>query len=140
MRQLCARQFTNQGIDLNDFTRAESVRDLVALLQALGYDSFNLHGLSYGTRMAMSVMAMRPQIEDGPDLRSVILDSTLPPSVYLLSSLPHYDHDPVLQVLTECEQDEACRTVYPNLTYRLGALLAQMEVEPLTVGEETITL
>lgn len=139
-RQLCARQFTNQGLDLDAFTSAQSARDLVALLQALGYESFNVHGLSYGTRLAMTLMAMLPQIEDAPELRSVVLDSTLPPSVYLLSSLPRYRHDPVMQMLAECEQDETCRSAYPNLTNRLGALLANLEAEPLTAGDETITL
>ena len=138
VRQLCAHEFTQQGIDLDAFTTTASARDLVELIQALGYDAFNVHGVSYGTRLAMMVMALLPSLDDAPALRSVVLDSTLPPSVYLLSSFPRDRHDPVMQLLQECEQDEACRTAYPNLAFRLGVLLERLAVEPLRADGQTI--
>jgi pimeloyl-ACP methyl ester carboxylesterase len=140
VRQLCSQEFASAGIDLNTFTSVESARDLAVLIRELGYDAFNIHGVSYGTRLAMTLMALLPEMEDAPALRSVVLDSSLPPSVYLLSSFPRNRHDPVLQLLDECQQDEACRAAYPNLAARLGALLAQLEAEPLTVDGETITV
>jgi hypothetical protein len=73
-----------------------------------------------------------------PTLRSVVLDSAFPPSVYALSALPRNPHDPVLQLLRECRQDQACRTAYPNLEQRLQQLLSQLESAPLAVDDHTI--
>lgn len=137
---LCAREFTATGIDLNAFTTTQSARDIVELVKRLGYESFNLHGISYGTRLAMTVMADLDTVEDAPTLRSVVLDSPYPPSVYMLSSLPENGHGQVIQLFADCRQDAACRTAYPNLEQRFGQLLAQLETEPLQIEGETVTV
>lgn len=42
-----------------------------------GYDSFNLHGVSYGTRLALETLRRHPEV----DIRSVVLDSPAAPSI-----------------------------------------------------------
>lgn len=140
LNETCWDQFTDQGLDLNQFTTAASARDLVELLKALNYDSFNLHGVSYGTRLAMTIMAKLPEYNDAPVLRSVVLDSTFPPSIYLISSLPRNNHDFMLQLLAECQADAACRQAYPNLDMRLITLLNRLVEEPLSANGEVVTL
>jgi pimeloyl-ACP methyl ester carboxylesterase len=140
LNETCWDQFVEQGLDLNQFTTAASARDVVELLKALNYDSFNLHGVSYGTRLAMAIMAELPTYDDAPALRSVVLDSTFPPSIYLIASLPRNDHDFMLQLLAECQADAACRQAYPSLGIRLATLLNRLEEEPLTANGETVTL
>lgn len=137
--QLCWDLFTGQGLDLNQFTTAASARDLVEFIKALGYESYNLHGTSYGSRLAMTIMQGVPGVEDAPTLRSVVLDSTFPPSLYLLSAVPRNTHDPVMQMIADCAADDACRQAYPNLTQRLHSLLDQLAAEPLAVDGETVT-
>ena len=70
LNETCWDQFAEHGLDLNRFTTAASARDVVELLKALNYDSFNLHGVSYGTRLAMTIMAKLPEYNDAPVLRS----------------------------------------------------------------------
>lgn len=140
LNEICWDQFAAQGLDLNLFTTAAAVRDVVELLKALNYDSFNLHGVSYGTRLAMAIMAELPGYDDAPALRSVVLDSAFPPSIYLIASLPRNDHDFMLQLLAECRADAACRHAYPNLDLRLATLLNGLEQEPLSADGETVTL
>lgn len=140
LNETCWDQFAEQGLDLNQFTTAASARDVVELLKALNYDSFNLHGVSYGTRLAMAIMAKLPGYDDAPLLRSVVLDSTFPPSIYLIASLPRNDHDFMLQLLAECQADAACRQAYPNLGMRLVTLLSRLEEEPLSANGEMVTL
>ena len=48
-------------------------RDVVNVLLTLGYEEWNLVGVSYGSRLALSMMRDYPQY-----LRSVILDSVYP--------------------------------------------------------------
>lgn len=136
---LCWELFAGQGLDLDQFTTAASARDVVELVKALGYDTYNLHGISYGTRLAMTIMAGVSGVEDAPALRSVVLDSTVPPSIYLLSSLPPTSQNPVLQVLTDCDDDAVCSQTYPDLERRLRLLLDRLAVEQLAVDDETVT-
>lgn len=138
-REMCAREFESQGLDLAAFTTAQSARDVLFLVQELGYPSFNLHGVSYGTRLAMTIMATIDGVADAPGLRAAVLDSTLPPSVYLLASLPRWQHDPVVQLLADCEADKACREAFPNLGGRLGGLFDALAKAPLAVDGETVT-
>ena len=140
INQACWDQFSAQGLDLNQFTTAASARDVVEFVKALEYESFNIHGVSYGTRLAMAIMKELPGYADVPELRSVVLDSVFPPSVYLISSTPRSDHDFILQLLEDCRSDDLCREAYPNLEGRLGLLLERLEQEPLTTNGETVTI
>jgi len=93
VNQVCWEVFTDQGLDLNQFTTAASARDVIEFIKALEYDSFTLPGISFGTRLALAIMSALPAMEDAPQLRSVVLDSPFPPSVYILEELPRYNHD-----------------------------------------------
>ncbi|NCF65450.1 MAG: alpha/beta fold hydrolase [Chloroflexi bacterium] len=136
----CSEQFTAQGLDLDQFSTAASARDVVEFVKALEYESFNIHGVSYGTRLAMTIMNNMPGYDDAPELRSVVLDSTFPPSVYLVRTDVRSRHDWILQLLDECQADTACNEAYPNLTGRLAALLNRLEEEPLSVSGEMVTV
>jgi len=136
----CWEQFSSAGIDLNQFTTAASARDAVELIKALGYGSFNIEGASYGTRLAMTIMDNMAEYDDVPELRSVILDSTFPPSVYLIRTIVRSDHDFILQLLKECREDAVCDGAYPNLEARLAVLLNRLEQTSLTVNGETVTI
>ena len=136
----CWEQFTSRGIDPNQFTTASSARDTVELIRALGHDAFNIEGASYGTRLAMTIMDNMAEYEDAPELRSVILDSTFPPSVYQVRTIVRSDHDFMLQLLDECQADAVCDGAYPNLAARLAVLLNRFEQTPLTVNGETVTI
>ncbi|NDR57909.1 alpha/beta hydrolase [Aliiruegeria sabulilitoris] len=136
----CWEQFISRGIDPNQFTTASSARDTVELIKALGRDAFNIEGASYGTRLAMTIMDNMAEYENAPELRSVILDSTFPPSVYLIRSLVRSDHDFMLQLLDECQADAVCDGAYPNLAARLAALLNRLEKTSLRANGETVTI
>ena len=65
----CHDRLVSDGIDLTAYNSAESAADVEDLRIALGYDTWNLFGISYGTRLALEVM------RDYPDgIRSVIID------------------------------------------------------------------
>ncbi|WP_171074459.1 alpha/beta fold hydrolase [Nonomuraea basaltis] len=76
----CRDRLREQGVDLRGYNTKEIVADVVALRQELGYESWNLFGVSYSTRVMLDVAAADPQ-----GVRAVVLDSFLPESV------PWYD-------------------------------------------------
>ena len=66
----CRERLEAAGVDLDDYDSEASVRDLDAIREALGYESWNLLGISYGARLTLAAMRSAPE-----HLRSVILDS-----------------------------------------------------------------
>lgn len=72
----CRERLREQGVDLRGYNTKEITADVVALREELGYESWNLFGVSYSTRVMMDVAAADPA-----GVRSVVLDSYLPESV-----------------------------------------------------------
>lgn len=123
----CAQQLAAAGVDLRQYNSIANANDTVALLAALGYDTFNLYGISYGTRLALVLM------RDHPDagIRAVVLDSTFPPEIRGFERYPAEAHEVVLNLLADCAADAACNAAYPGLLPRLQDLLARLAAEPI---------
>ncbi len=126
----CVRDLLQQGIDLRQYNSVASARDTVALMQALGYEEFNLYGISYGTRLALVIM------RDFPDagVRSVVLDSTFPPEIKGFELFPTEAHEVLMQLFAGCSLDPACNAAYPNLKQRFKDLLQSLQAEPVSDG------
>jgi pimeloyl-ACP methyl ester carboxylesterase len=83
--QRCHARLVREGVHLGAYTSAASAHDLEDLRVALGYGRWNLLGISYGTRLALTAMRDTPQ-----SIRSVILDSTYPLQVNLYQHAVQY--------------------------------------------------
>lgn len=126
--EACRARLTEDGIDLSAYTSAESVADLVALRAALGYNRWNLYGVSYGARVALTAMRDRPE-----GLRSVILDGVYPPHINAYEDTPAGFTAAVDTLLAACAADGACRERYPDLEESLDSLLADTAEAPFSV-------
>ena len=129
----CAHQLTEQGVDLTQYNSIASANDVVALVKALGYDEYNLYGISYGTRLALEVM--RNHTASG--LRSVVLDSTYPPEINTYEQLATSTHEVAKRLLSDCEHDLQCSAAYPDLEQRFIKLLSHLRVEPVISADGT---
>jgi len=129
----CVQQITATGVDLRQYTTVASANDVVALVKTLGYDDYNLYGISYGTRLALEVMRSHP--ESG--LRSVVLDSTVPPEVKSYERLSAGPHEAVIQLFADCERDPTCDAAYPDLEARFITLLSQLRSQPVIAEDGT---
>lgn len=123
----CAREIAATGVDLRQYNSIASGNDTVALVRALGYDRYNLYGISYGTRLALTIMREHP--ESG--LRSVVLDSTFPPEIAGFEQYPAEPHEVVIQVFADCALDPECQAAYPNLKARFTMLLDRLAETPV---------
>jgi len=74
--EACRDRLIDEGVDLQAYNSAENAADVADLRVALEYDEWNLYGISYGTRLALTVMRDHPE-----GVRSVIIDSVYPPEV-----------------------------------------------------------
>ena len=126
--QACYDRLIADGIDLGAYTSAESVADLVDLRAALDYDAWNLYGISYGSRLAMTVMRDQPE-----GLRSVIMDGPLPPNVNRFETLPAGFLSALDALFAHCAADAACDASYPELEQDLARVLAGAAETPIPV-------
>lgn len=69
----CRNRLLSEGADLRGYTSAATAADVEDLRKALGYDKWNLYGISYSTRLMLTVARDYPE-----SVRSMLLDSVLP--------------------------------------------------------------
>ncbi|WP_443750462.1 alpha/beta hydrolase [Asticcacaulis solisilvae] len=130
----CGEKFTAAGIDLSQYNSAVIVKDIRDLRAALHITTYNLFGVSYGTRVAMAVMQHDPK-----DLRAAVLDSVWPPEASATGPLPGLVSREVRQVLTLCAADTACNAAYPDLERRFDKRLTAWLKAPVVKDGKTYT-
>jgi pimeloyl-ACP methyl ester carboxylesterase len=125
--QQCHDRLAAEGINLSAYNSAATAADVEDLRIALGYDQWNLYGISYGTKLALTVM------RDYPDgVRSVILDSVLPLQVDLQTTIiPNFEISLDL-VFERCAADPACAQAYPDAKANYYKLVDMLDASPLT--------
>ena len=122
----CRDRMLAMGVDLGAYHSAAAALDLADLRVALGYDEWNLYGLSYGTRLALIAMRDTPN-----GIRSVVLSSVIPPNA---PERPLSNYRRALdEVFARCAADDACGTEYPDLEARFYRVLDSLEAKPLEV-------
>jgi pimeloyl-ACP methyl ester carboxylesterase len=75
---LCSGRLQDEGVDLAGYTMTETIDDMEAVREALGYTSINLLGTSYGTRLAMMYEWMYPD-----NLHRVVMTGVNPPGSFI---------------------------------------------------------
>jgi pimeloyl-ACP methyl ester carboxylesterase len=125
----CHNRLVSKGIDPALASSAESATDVNDLRLALGYDRWNLYGVSYGTKLALTVMRDFPQ-----GVRSVVLDSVYPLQANLYTASPE-DFDRALKVLFEsCAADAHCSSAYPNLEAAFYETVRTLNEKPVILA------
>jgi pimeloyl-ACP methyl ester carboxylesterase len=139
--QACANRIASRGVNVAAYNSAENAADLDDLRRLLGYDQWNLYGISYGTRLALTAMRDQP---DG--IRSVVLDSVLPPQVSYYSDQPANLERALTAFFLACTRSAACNARYPRLGTVFYDTVAQLNasrgqariIHPTTYAEYTV--
>lgn len=120
----CHDRLINQGIDLSGFNSLQNAADVNDLVHALGYQKMTIYGVSYGTRLALTVMRLYPGV-----VRDAVLDSVYPPN-HNRADLPS-DAQRVFNVLFQgCAKDPNCNAKYPNLQSVFYSLVDTLNAHP----------
>ena len=113
----CARNAMAAGVDYAAYSTVENARDVKALRIALGFEQWNVWGISYGTLLGQAYIK-----EDPEGILAVALDAIVPldaradPISWRVVNW--YDRD--LRKLDElCEADRSCAGDFPNLGERV---------------------
>jgi pimeloyl-ACP methyl ester carboxylesterase len=135
----CQEAMRNQGYPPETFATAVSAADLLDLMHALNYPAYNLYGISYGSRLLMSLMHHFP---NEPLVRSILLDSvdTLPEDFNTAYIAGTYLLQQALfeSVFEACAANPECSEAYPDLRVRFNTLIEQLNRSPLKLDEFTM--
>ena len=123
----CHTRLTGAGINLSGYTTYNDANDVHDLIAALHLQQVSLYGVSYGTRLALEIMRSFPQ-----GIKSVVLDSTVPPDIRLLSSEPANTVRVFNTLFQGCANDAGCNAKYPNLSARFYQLVDKLNANPIT--------
>ena len=80
----CGDSMRRAGYDLSQYNSVVSSHDLQDLRRALGYEQWNLHGPSYGTRLALVALRAAPRASAAP------LDGPAPPNKAKSFNMPEH--------------------------------------------------
>ncbi|MBX3000870.1 MAG: alpha/beta fold hydrolase [Caldilineaceae bacterium] len=122
----CRDRLIDLGVDLADYHSAASAQDVADLRRVLGVESWNLLGISYGTRLALTIMRDLP---DG--VRSVVLDSVYPPNVDAYAEQAITFGGAINLLLDGCAEDPDCDDAFPDLRQTFYDLLLELDADPL---------
>lgn len=121
----CRDRLEGEGIDLAAFSTPASAADLADLRVALGYDEWNLLGVSYGSRLAQETARSHPE-----GIRSVILDSTYPTAEASATDLVGGAERALDQLAAGCAADPACTAAHGDLAAGLEEIVTRFNAEP----------
>lgn len=128
----CRRDLEDQGVDLEHFTSSDIAQDLIDLRRSLAIDSWNLYGVSYGSRVALTLMDT-----DAGGVRAAILDSPYPPEVMAYVEQTPNASAAIDAVLVSCADDARCGAAFGDLREPLDQLLRSLDeqAEPTEFDE-----
>lgn len=123
----CHRRLASRGVNLAAYNSVESAADLNDLRLALGVAEWNLYGISYGTRLALTIMR---DFSEG--LRSVVIDSVVPLQSNLYTEIPANGARAFGVLFEACAADAACNADFPDLRAVFFDLVDRLNQSPVT--------
>lgn|GEM_PF-794100 len=126
------RLVEDEHVDFDMYNSAVIAEDISDLREALGYDEINLLGVSYGTRLALTLLRDRPQ-----GIRSVILDGVYPPQVNFSAETLLNMNRAFEELFDSCAQTPACNAAFPNLRAEFYTVAKRLNEEPIKMSVDT---
>lgn len=114
--------------DPRRYTTPAAMDDLDAVRAALGYETINLYGGSYGTRAGLVYMRRHPE-----RVRAAVLDGLAPVSMALPSTVNADAHRALDRLFADCAADAGCREAFPDLPQTFARVIAALEANPRTL-------
>ena len=122
----CVDRLQREGVDLSSYNSSSIANDVALLSRALGVESWNLYGVSYGTRYALTLAREHPDL-----VESMVLDAAVFPNVRYMDHYGDNLEKAFQRLLEHCAADLACRYELTNPEWRFWKLVRELNNEPL---------
>ena len=126
----CRARFEAQGVDVTDFTTRDNAADAADIVRALGYETYNVWGGSYGSSVAMTLLRDHPE-----NVRAAIVTALQPPQGDLQAAIPVYLQRTIDTLSELCQANDECASAFPfDLTDALAMIVERLNTSPLPVS------
>ncbi len=105
--------------DPTQYTTAPAMEDLAAVVRALGYETVNLYGVSYGGTAAQYFLAQHPDL-----VRTVILDGATLLDIPIFERLAPNGERSLRAILRRCARSRRCAAAYPRVRHEAFEVIA----------------
>jgi pimeloyl-ACP methyl ester carboxylesterase len=117
----CITEYSSRA-DLTKYATRDFIADLEELRVALGLAQWNLHGVSYGTRVALQYMTRHPEV-----IRATVLHAPAPPELVMPVPFGEDAQRAFDLVVKDCEMDRACVAAFPRLRAEAETVVQRLE-------------
>ena len=124
----CIADIKAQGRDPAGYTTVVQADDVRELRLALGYDKWDVFGVSYGGRLAAEVMR-----RDSNGVRAVILHSPAIPIVASLTEDPISVQTALERLFARCANQAECRAAFPTLERDFYDVYREVSANPRAI-------
>lgn len=104
------------------YTTSVAVRDLERVRERLGVETWNVYGVSYGTRVAQHYLRRYPE-----RVRTLVLDGVVPPPLALGPDVAREAQRALEQIFARCAADAQCGARFAALPQLFNEVLARLE-------------
>ena len=108
--------------DTRYYTTTDAINDLEAVRKALNIDKWNLLGISYGTRKALTYVKLYPD-----SIRSIILDGVVPQQESLAQSHEKNLISALRKQFEQCHKQPACQQAFGDVEQQMWTLFDKIE-------------
>ena len=125
----CRNRLVAEGADLAGYISAETAADIEDLRKALGYEQWDLYGISYSTRLMLTVARDYPN-----SVRSMVLDSVLPLEVNFGEASAANMIRALNVVFYRCATSPGCAHSYGDVRKKFYDLIRHADDTPLPLS------
>lgn len=125
------RDELSKRADLRFYTTPIAMDDLDEVRAALGYETLDLMGMSYGTKAAQAYLRQYPA-----RVRTIALHGPMPMDAPMWLELPRSGQDTLDLVFKTCAADAECGKAFPELGREFATARERLRAKPVTTEAE----
>ena len=127
----CYHRLVDEGFVLHAYNSANNANDIHDLLAALEIENANVYGVSYGSRLALTLARDFPR-----RLRALILDGALPLQVNRLEAHAVNGYQAFERLFDSCATHDDCGRGYPDLREAFYDVIRMLNQTPAEIEYE----
>ncbi|MDQ2070071.1 alpha/beta fold hydrolase [Natronospira bacteriovora] len=125
----CFEKAAARGVDIRGYNTIENARDVRALRMALGYERWNVWGISYGSVLGQALIK-----EDPAGIRAMVLDAIVPLDLHELMRISHWFARDLEKLHEACADQRRCARAHADLEERYLAAIDRLREQPMEVS------